>query len=114
MSIANNPYVKTELDALEIQFGKVAQLTLKDYAELYRIDPKYASQHARRRGIPMGKEGKDLYFNVLDLAVYKAQCKYGHDTILKSKVIYGSDEMKRRRGFSIETDEKRLAIYAAQ
>jgi len=98
MSLMNNPHVKTELDALEIQFGRVAQLTVKEYAELYRIDPRYASRHAKRRGIPTSKEGKDIYFNVIDLAVYKATRKHGQHALQKKR--NSADEMNRRRGFN--------------
>jgi len=70
-----HPLIKQELDNLEIQFPNRAMLTLDDYADLYQIERRNASRHCRRRGVPVIKEGRELYISTLDLAIYKAQRK---------------------------------------
>ena len=103
MKLSSHPLVKAELDALEIQFGTKAYLTLDDYAELYGIDRRFASRHVKRRGIPSMREGRGIYISTLDLAIYKVKCKGG---LVEAKS--NQEEMKRRRGFSQAAERKHL------
>ena len=100
-----HPSVKAELDNLQLQFPKQAQINLDQYAELYKIGRRYAPQHLRRKGIAYSKEGKSVYVNILDLAIYKARCKSGKEPLI-TKV--DAVEMKRRRGFSRMAEERQL------
>ena len=95
-----HPDIKRELDNLEIQFPGQSQLNLDEYAALYKIKRQYASQHLRRRGIPVAKEGGRLYISMLDLAEYKAECKAKTQNRLIIKPFDYAEEMKNRRGFS--------------
>lgn len=103
-----HPLIKAELDNLQLQFGAKTTLTLDDYATLYGIDRRNASQHLRRRKIPYSKEGKGVYISLLDLATYKARCKCGNKTPLNTGIPNYADEMKRRRGFSQKVEQRQL------
>ncbi|MCL2215441.1 MAG: hypothetical protein FWB91_00340 [Defluviitaleaceae bacterium] len=73
MTLASNPYVKAELDNLQLQFGHKALLTLDDYCTLFSCKRVKAAQHMRRRGVPHKKVGQDVYIPILDLALFLAQ-----------------------------------------
>ena len=92
-----NAQIRDELENLQLQFGMRAQLTLDDYAALYGINRKHASEHLRRRNIPYTKEGKSLYISMLDLAAYKAKCKTGVPLLARPVT---AEDMKSRRGFA--------------
>ena len=105
MKLSSNPDVKAELDNLQTQFGNKAYLDMDDYADLYKIDRRYASRHARRRDMPITKEGRGLYISMLDLAIYKVRCKTGKSVMAEKD---SKNEMKRRRGFSQAAERKAL------
>ncbi|MCL2223619.1 MAG: hypothetical protein FWB96_01480 [Defluviitaleaceae bacterium] len=109
MNLISNPYVKTELDNLERQFGNKAYLTLDDYSELYGIDRRFASRHAKRRNVPFSKEGRQLYISMLDFAIFKVKSKEKSKVLPLAKSATSKDEMKRRRGFSATAERKQLA-----
>jgi len=115
--VALHPAIQAELEALQLQYGKRAMLSLDDYAEMYGIDRHNASRHLRRRMIPFSKEGNSLYISIIDLATYKAKCKMvGERTETQSRakssrgtfvepvvtVVHRDlqEEMRQRRGFS--------------
>ncbi|MDR2558897.1 MAG: helix-turn-helix domain-containing protein [Oscillospiraceae bacterium] len=100
--------VRQELDNLEIQFPGQAQINLDEYAELYKINRRYASQHLQRRNIPATKEGKCLYISMTDLATYKAQRKSGKNPLIIPPHDGVSAEMKRRRGFCQMAEQRQF------
>ena len=104
-----HPLIKTELENLQLQFGNKTTLTLDDYAELYKINRRNASQHLKRRKIPYSKEGKEVYISLLDLATYKAKCKNsGQEAPIFQSTKNPSEEMKRRRGFSQMAEKRQI------
>jgi len=103
-----HPLIKAELDNLAIRFPGQSQINLDEYAELYGIKRQGASRHLRRRKIPVTKEGRGLYISMIDLATYKAQTKSG---VASPKLIGPRDlkeEMKQRRGFSQQANQRQL------
>lgn len=103
-----HPLIRAELDNLQLQFGNKSTLTLDDYAELYSIKRRSASQHLKRRKIPYTIEGREIYISILDLATYKAKRKAGKDTPIPIPV--SQDEMKHRRGFNQMAEKKQLGF----
>ena len=90
--------VKAELDNLALQFPGQSQIDLLQYAELYKIDRRYASKHLKRKKIPVSREGREIYISMLDLAIYKAKCKAGNTSLMLSTVTPA--DMNNRRGFN--------------
>jgi hypothetical protein len=100
-----HPLIKAELENLQLQFGEKSILTLDDYAALYNINRQSASRHLRRRGIPVSKEGRNLYISMTDLATYKAKCKAADNGQI---IIPEAKDMKRRGGFSQQAERRQL------
>ena len=105
-----HPLIRQELDSFSLQFPSKSHINLDQYAELYGISRRNASQHLRRRGIPYTKEGRDVYISLIDLATYKAQRKQGVNNPIITKPSPGqlAQEMKNRRGFSQMAQKKQL------
>ena len=101
-----HPLIKAELDNLEIQFPCQAQINLDQYAVLYKINRRHASQHLKRRKIPSTKEGREVYVSMLDLATYKAQHKVGSGTPIMNPV--SQEDIKSRRGFNQMAEKRQL------
>ena len=108
--MAQHPLIKAEHDNLLIQFPGRALINLDEYAELFRISRRLASQHLHRRGIPYTKIGRIVYVNLTDLATYLAQCKQGVNTPKIMSSINYKEEMKRRRGFSQAAEKRQLGL----
>ena len=104
MSLASNPYVKAELDNLEIQFGPKALLDLDDYRALFGIGREKASRHAKERKVPFRKIGKSLYFPILEMALFLAQIKAEQE----GRIIIPKDSVKSRSGFARKAHEAQL------
>lgn len=107
MDILSNKHVKAELDNLQLQFGNKSMLNLDDYSELFRTSRRNAGRHAHRREVPFVRVGKDLFFPIIDMALYLARQKAKSEGRL---IISPSspDGMKSRRGFSKIAQEKQL------
>lgn len=101
-----HPLVKDELENLQIQFPNKSILTLDDYAVLYNTPRRNASRHLHRRGVPVTKEGKEIYISITELAYYRAKHKIGNNPLIEPMA---KDEMKRRRGFCQMADKRELA-----
>ena len=104
MSLASNPYVKAELDNLQIQFGPKALLDLDDYRSLFGIGREKASRHAKERNMPRIKIGKVVYFPIIDMAVYLARIKAEQE----GRIIVPKDNAKNRSGFARKAHEAQL------
>ena len=100
MNLMNNQYVKAELDNLEIQFGPKALLNLDDYCSLFGVGREKASRHAKNRGVPSVKIGKDVYFPTLDLAVWLAE--------KKGRLVFAPPSPKQNKGFVRMAQKKGL------
>jgi len=107
MTLASNPYVKTELDNLQLQFGAKALLTLDDYCALFDKGRKMASRDIKRRGVPFFKSGNELFIPIQDLALFIARKKAEQEgriiVLAKSK-----EEMAGRRGFTKKAHDAQL------
>lgn len=107
MNLMSNPYVKTELDNIQIQFGDKALLTLDDCSKFFSLNRKYIARALRRKDIPVTKIGKGVYVKTLDLALHFARLKALKDgTILTGQVA--QDDANSRRGFSQMAYKKQL------
>ena len=107
MKLSSNPYVKAELDNLEIQFGKKALLDLDDYCTLFKTCRSKASRHMKNRGVPSLKIGRDVYICIQDLALFLARKKAEREgrIIVEQET---KENANNRRGFSRMTHEKQL------
>ena len=107
MKLTQNPYVKAELDNLQLQFGNKALLTMDDYCALFHVKRKKASCHVHSNNVPHIKERSRILFSILDLALYLAQKKIGKD---KPQIVAPttSEDMKNRRGFRAKAIEAQL------
>ena len=107
MNLASNPYVRAELDNLQLQFGTKALLDLDDYCSLFKTCREKASRHLKNRGVPNLKVGQDVYIPIQDLALFLAQKKAEREG--RIIVISESKEALRSRGFAKKAHEKQLA-----
>jgi hypothetical protein len=107
MSLANNPYVKAELDNLERQFGFKALLTLDDYCALFNTGRKMATRHMKRRGVPRLKIGHDIFIPIHEMALFLARKK----AWTEGKIVFAHTAHnlpKNSRGFSKQAHLKQL------
>ena len=105
MSLASNPYVKAELDNLQLQFGLKALLNFDDYCALFGCGREKASRHAKERNVPRIKIGKDVYFPTLEMALFLAQKKAEQE----GRIIIPKDNVKNRSGFARKAHEAQMA-----
>lgn len=107
MNLASNPYVKAELDNLQLQFGNKALLTLDDYCVLFSTGRQMATRHMKRRGVPSIKVGHDVYIPIQDLALFLARKRAEQDGRIIA--IAESKESAKSRGFARQSHDAQLA-----
>ena len=105
VSRTKNRDIMAELDNLEIQFGPKALLTLDDYSALFGTGREKASRHAKERGVPRIKIGKDVYFPTLDLAEWLAQIKAEQE----GRIVFTPPSPNQSKGFVRQAHERQLA-----
>jgi len=108
MSLASNPYVKSELDNLEYQFGRKAYLDLDDYCKVFKTCREKASRHIKERGIPNIKVGQDVVIPILDFALFLARKRAEREGRLVL-IAETKEDFKKRSGFAKKTYEAQLA-----
>jgi len=107
MNLSSNPYVKAELDNLQLQFGTKALLTLDDYSALFNTCREKASRHLKRRGVPNIKIGQDIFVPIQDLALFLARLRAEQEG--RIIVIKESKESAKSRGFAKKSHDAQLA-----
>lgn len=101
-----HPAIQEELDMLRGRFPGKFELTLDEYAELFRISRHYASQHfyrinCGRHKIAHKRIGRTIIIPMLDMAYWLAQRRNdGVKKLILPSVEETRAAMASRRGFS--------------